>query len=284
MKFLVLGCTGMAGHMISLYLHERNHEVLGFARKKFQYVPSVSGDARDTAFLKTLIKEGKFDSVVNCVGVLNQSAEEDRERAVFLNAYLPHFLARAAEETKVQVIHLSTDCVFSGDRGGYTEEDFPDGRTFYDRTKALGELDDEKNVTLRNSIVGPDLYPGGIGLLNWFLQQHGEVDGYTKSLWTGLTTLQLAKTVEAAARVRAQGIYHMVPDSTVTKFELLELFNRHLRREPVKINPMDGVNADKSLKRTRFDFDFPVPDYETMVCELAAWMKTHKEMYPHYLP
>ena len=105
---------------------------------------------------------------------------------------------------------MSTDCVFSGKRGQYTEEDERDGKTFYDRSKALGEIEDGKNLTLRQSIVGPDIKVNGIGLLNWFMQQNGEVNGFTKAMWTGQTTLQLAMTMEVAAKEKAHGLYNSV--------------------------------------------------------------------------
>lgn len=282
LKFLVLGCNGMAGHTISLYLQERGYEVLGFDRTTSNYVRSIAGDAKDTAAMERMLSEGNFDTVINCIGILNQFAEQNKGLAVFLNAYFPHFLAEATAGTHTQVIHMSTDCVFSGRRGSYTEDDLPDGETFYDRSKALGELEDEKNLTLRNSIVGPDLHPEGIGLLNWFMQQEGEVDGYTKTIWTGQTTLQLARTMEAAALSRTHGLYNAVPDRSISKYELLKLFNRYLRNDAVTIRPAAGVRADKSLKRTRFDFDYRIPDYEQMIAELAAWMRAHKSMYPHY--
>lgn len=282
MKFFVLGCNGMAGHTISLYLHEKGHEVFGFDRVESKYVKSIAGNAFDTDTLKTIIKDGKFDTVINCIGVLNQFAEQNHALATFLNSYLPHFLAETTEGTDTQVIHMSTDCVFSGKRGSYTEDDFRDGETFYDRSKALGELEDDKNVTLRNSIVGPDINPNGIGLLNWFMHQSGEINGFTKSLWTGQTTLQLAKTMEAAALERAHGLYNTVPDTSISKYGLCMLFNKYLRNDALIIHPVDGVNADKSLKRTRFDFSYRIPDYETMVIELSEWIMEHKAMYPHY--
>ena len=282
MKFLILGCNGMAGHMISMYLKEQGHDVFGFDRSKSKYVNSVAGDARNTEFLRNLIKDGKYDSVINCIGVLNQFAENNKELAVFLNSYLPHFLADVTSGTDTQVIHMSTDCVFSGKRGSYTEDDFPDGETFYDRSKALGELCDGKNITLRNSIVGPDINENGIGLLNWFLKQSGEINGYTKAMWTGQTTLQLAKTMEVAAKEKAHGLYNTVPERSISKYDLIGLFNHYIRNDEVKINPVEGVNADKSLKRTRFEFDYLIPDYDIMVRELAEWMKVHKDMYPHY--
>jgi dTDP-4-dehydrorhamnose reductase len=283
MKFFILGCNGMAGHIISLYLKEQGHKVLGFDRIKSKIVDSVAGDAFDTEFLRKFILESKFDSVINCIGILNQFAEQNKAAASFLNSYFPHFLAEATANTDIQVIHMSTDCVFSGKHGSYTEDDFRDGATFYDRSKALGELEDDKSITLRNSIVGPDINSKGIGLLNWFLQQSGEVNGYTKAMWTGQTTLQLAKTMEMAAREKAHGLYNAVPDHSISKYDLLMLFNHYFKCDSIKINPVEGVCADKSLKRTKYDFNYLIPDYETMVAELAEWMKKHEDLYPHYI-
>lgn len=282
MKFLILGCNGMAGHLISLCLKERGHEVFGFDRFAPRFVKGVTGNAMDVAAVRELIVAGHYDSVINCIGILNRQAEEHKATASFLNAYFPHFLAEVTDGTDTQVIHMSTDCVFSGRRGGYTETDFPDGETFYDRSKALGELEDDKNITLRNSIVGPDINPEGIGLLNWFMKQQGEISGFTKSIWTGQTTLQLAKTMEAAATEKASGLYNTVPAHAVSKYDLLKLFNHYMRNDRITIHPMDGVKADKSLRRTRYDFSYIIPDYEEMVAELASWMKCHREMYPHY--
>lgn len=282
MKFLVLGSNGMAGHMISLYMKEQGHEVFGFDRSEPRYVNGVAGDAKNIDLLAQIIREGNYDSVINCIGILNQFAEQNKALATFLNAYFPHFLAEVTEGTDTQIIHMSTDCVFSGKRGEYTEDDLRDGETFYDRSKALGELEDNKNITLRNSIVGPDINPEGIGLMNWFMKQKGEINGYTKALWTGQTTLQLAKTMEVAAKEKANGLVNAVPDHCISKYDLLRLFNRYLREDSLVIHPVDGINADKSLKRTRYEFNYLIPDYEVMVAELADWIKKHKEMYPHY--
>lgn len=282
MKIFVLGVSGMAGHLIALYLQEQGHAVTGFARRRVSFVPSIAGDAADLPFLRKLILENRFDAVINCIGVLNHSAEQFKERAVYLNAYLPHFLAEVTSGTVTQVVHMSTDCVFSGKTGHYTETSLRDGETFYDRSKALGELEDEKNITLRNSIVGPDITPKGIGLLNWFMRQSGTVRGYTNAMWTGLTTLQLAKIMEKAIEQRIHGLYNMVPDHNISKYHLLGLFNHYLRNDAVVIRPFDDFIADKTLVRTRFDFMPDVPDYETMVRELSEWMRTHAELYPHY--
>ena len=282
MKFFICGCNGMAGNNISLYLQEQGHEVYGFDLRESKYIKSFAGNAFDTDTLRRVIREGHYDSVINCIGILNQFAEQNKALASFLNSYFPHFLAEVTKDTDTQVIHMSTDCVFSGRKGQYTENDFPDGETFYDRSKALGELNDEKNITLRNSIVGPDINPKGIGLLNWFMQQKGDINGYTKAMWTGQTTLQLAKTMEVAAKERAHGLYNTVPDHSISKCDLCGLFNHYLRNDAITIHPIDGVNADKSLKRTRFEFSYLIPDYETMIAEMAEWIFKHKEMYPHY--
>lgn len=283
MKFLVIGCNGMAGHIISIYLKEQGHDVTGYARKESRFVKTVIGDAADFMLLKKTVLGGNYDSVINCVGLLNQFAENDHAQAVLINGYLPHYLAKVTENTDIQVIQMSTDCVFSGKTGGYTEESIPDGMLFYDKSKAIGELEDDKNITLRCSIVGPDIKEEGIGLLNWFMKQSGTVNGFTGAIWTGQTTLQLAKTMEQAAKRRAHGLYNMVPNGVINKYELLKLFNTYIRKTPIEINPANKFIADKSLVRTRFrEFEYLIPGYEAMIEELGEWMREHRELYPHY--
>lgn len=282
MRFLILGCNGMAGHTISLYLKEQGHDVFGFDRSPSRIIESVVGDAMDASFIKELVGKNKYDTIINCIGLLNQFAERNQAGAAYLNAFFPHQLAQLTEGTDTQIIHMSTDCVFSGRKGQYTEDDFRDGTTFYDRSKALGEIENDKDLTMRQSIVGPDINSQGIGLLNWFMQQHGEVTGYIGAMWTGQTTLQLAKTMEAAAKEKAHGLYNMVPSTDISKCDLLRLFNKYIRKEKISIIPVDKMAADKSLKRTRWNFGYTIPDYETMIAELADWMRAHKNLYPHY--
>ena len=283
MKFLVLGCNGMAGHMLSLYLKEGGYEVDGFARKESPFIHTVLGDARDTGLLRNIIEKGNYRAVINCIGVLNKFAELNHEAAVFLNSYVPQFLAKITEKSATQIIHISTDCVFSGSRGCYIESDFPDGKLFYDRSKALGELDNEKDITFRMSIVGPDANEKGIGLINWFMQQQGKVKGYKNAMWTGQTTLQLAKTIEHAARQRVHGLYNMVPEDQISKYDMLVLFNQYLRSKPIEIEPEENFRTDKSLKRTNYGlFSYRIPEYEQQIRELGTWMRAHKDLYPHY--
>lgn len=282
-RFLVLGCNGMAGHMIGIYLQEQGYDVVGFAREKSKYVASVIGDVRELDKLNVIIEKGNYTTVINGIGLLNKSAERDHEAAVFLNAYLPLYLEKITRGTETQIIHISTDCVFSGERGGYGELDFPDGRLFYDRSKALGEIKNQKDVTLRSSIVGPDIKKSGIGLLNWFMQQKGKVVGYKNAIWTGQTTLQLAKTIENAAIQRVYGLYNMVPDEKISKHDLLCLFNTYIRKYPIEIEQEENFRIDKSLKRTNFElFSYKVPEYRTQVEELGDFMRRHSNLYPHY--
>lgn len=282
MKFLVLGASGMAGHIISIYLKEQGHDVIGYSRRPVLFVKSICGDARNTNRLQGIIEAGQFDAVINAIGVLNQFAENNKEMAVFLNGYLPHFLAKITEKMNTKIVHMSTDCVFSGRDGQYTETSFPDGELFYDRSKAMGELNDQKNITLRNSIVGPDINEKGIGLLNWFMKQSGEVNGYAHAMWTGLTTLQLAKVMEAAVKDNATGLVNMVYEQNISKYELLKLFNHYIRHDKLTVNAFDGFSADKTLIRTNYDFKYIIPTYDIMVYEMADWMREHKELYPHY--
>lgn len=283
MRFLVLGASGMAGHTIALYLKERGHDVAGFSRRGVPFLEKqVLGDARDEGLLREALGEEAFDVVINCVGVLNSFAEADPEGAAYLNGELPHVLARITEGTPTRVFHMSTDCVFAGNTGPYTEGSVPDGESVYDRTKAEGELDDAKNLTFRNSIVGPDMDPRGIGLLNWFMAQEGPVGGYTRAVWTGLTTLELAKAMERAAGEGVSGLVNMVPEGSISKHDLLCLFNEHLRGGRVRIEGDPSLALDKTLVRTNFDSSFRPAPYGRQVAEMASWIRAHGGLYPHY--
>jgi dTDP-4-dehydrorhamnose reductase len=282
MKILVLGVSGMAGHTIALYFQERGHDVIGFSTTPFNYCKNILGNVFDFDPLKKhLLLEG-YDAVINCIGILNQSAEDNRSNAVYLNSYLPHLIVDAINNTPTRLIHMSTDCVFAGNTGPYSENNLPDGTTFYDRTKALGEVVDDKNLTFRNSIIGPDMKEYGIGLFNWFMKQKGEIKGYKKAIWTGVTTLTLAKAMEKAIEDNLTGLYNLVNNTTISKYDLLKLFNKELRDNQIQINEENKFIIDKTLINTRTDFDFIVPSYENMVLEMKEWIDTHPNFYNHY--
>jgi dTDP-4-dehydrorhamnose reductase len=272
----------MAGHTISIYFKEAGHDVTAFSRSKVDYCKNVNGDITDFDNLKKLINEGQYDAIINAIGVLNQNAEDHKSNAVLLNSYLPHFLSDTTKEMKTRVIHMSTDCVFIGKTGGYSETSFRDGETFYDRSKALGELENTKDLTFRNSIIGPDMSERGIGLFNWFMKQEGQINGFTKAIWTGVTTLTLAKAMEQALKENLTGLYNLVNYETISKYELLKLFNKYMKDGQIEILPSDNLSLDKSLINNRTDFSFKVPSYEAMVAEMKEWIDNHKDLYPHY--
>lgn len=282
MKVLVLGGTGMAGHTISMYFKEAGHDVTAFSRSKVEYCNNINGDITDFPNLKKIIIEGQYDAIINAIGILNQDAEDNKSTAVLLNSYLPHFLSDTTKDMKTKIIHMSTDCVFSGKTGGYSETSFRDGETFYDRSKALGELENNKDLTFRNSIIGPDMSERGIGLFNWFMKQEGQINGFAKAIWTGVTTLTLAMAMEQALKENLTGLYNLVNNETISKYELLNLFNKYMKNNEIEILPSDNLSLDKSLINNRTDFSFEVPSYETMVAEMKEWIDKYSEFYPHY--
>ena len=283
MKILVLGCNGMAGHLISLYFKEKGHEVVGFARQQSQLLDStIIGDASDMALIKQVIEEGNYDAVINCIGLLNQFAENNKAMAVLLNGYLPHYLVELTKDTKTRILHMSTDCVFAGNDGPYYEDTLPNGASFYDRSKAMGEFNNDKDLTFRNSIIGPDVKASGIGLFNWFMKQEGPIGGFTGAIWTGVTTYTLAQAMEAALKENLTGLYNLVNNTSINKFDLCSLFNKYFRAGEVEINPNDKLQLDKTLKCTRTDFSFHVPSYEQQIKDMREWVDAHPSLYPHY--
>lgn len=282
MKILVLGASGMAGHVISLYFKEQGYDVTGFTRRPILFCKNIIGDGMKLEEVKAAILGDDFDIVINAIGVLNQDAEDHKSTAVMLNGFLPHFIADTLKESKTKLIHMSTDCVFAGNTGPYYEDSFPDGKIFYDRSKAIGEVNDDKNLTFRNSIVGPDINEKGIGLFNWFMKQEDSINGFAGAIWTGVTTLTLAKAMEEAVKQNLTGLYNLVNNESISKFDLCSLFNKYFRNGKIIINPSDKLRLDKSLRHRRTDFSFVVPSYEQQIKEMADWVNTHKEFYPHY--
>jgi dTDP-4-dehydrorhamnose reductase len=282
MRFLILGATGMAGHTIAIYLKEKGHIVTTLTRTGFPYCENIIGDVKDLNLLTKLVKTNNYDAVINCIGILNAEAEANKHEAVFLNSYIPHFLSDLTKDSKTKIIHMSTDCVFSGKTGDYSERSLRDGVTFYDRSKALGEIENNKDLTFRNSIIGPDMNNNGIGLFNWFMKQEGTIKGYSKAIWTGVTTLTLAKAMEKAVENNLVGLYNLVNANTISKYELLKLFNEYFKNNRLEINKSEIVTLNKSLVNNRKDFDFIVPTYEEMIKEMQEWIENHKGLYPHY--
>lgn len=280
-KILVLGSTGMAGHTITLYFCEKGYDVTAFSNTPFKYCKNIVGDAFDEKLMRKIIVEGNYDVIINCIGLLNKTCDLFPEKAVYLNSFLPHYIVSLTRNLKTKYIHMSTDCVFSGKTGPYFENSFKDGETFYDKTKSLGEVDDNKNLTFRNSIVGPDMNISGIGLFNWFMKQSGTISGFGSVMWTGVTTLTLAKAMEKAIEEDITGIYNLVNNESISKFDLLNEFKEAFNKN-INIIRNDDLKIAKTLVNTRKDFSFVVPSYHQMVMEMAEWVFKHKELYQHY--
>lgn len=283
MKLLVLGAGGMAGHMIVLRLSELGHDVVGIARRRLEFCRNIVLDITNENELKSILDQERFDAVINAAGILPGSIEKDPANGIWINSYFPHALSKMTACLPTRIIHLSTDCVFSGqtDRA-YSESAVPDSRTLYGKSKLLGELSDNKNLTFRTSIIGPDINENGRGLFHWFMRQSGQVGGYTQAIWSGVSTLTLADAIAAALSQNLTGLYQLTNNEPISKYQLLGLFNR-LRSVPVKIERDDSVVMNRSLRCTRTGFDFRVPGYEQMTEEIGKWMSGHKEYYPYYL-
>jgi dTDP-4-dehydrorhamnose reductase len=282
MKFLVLGATGMAGHTIAVYLKEQGHEVTALSRKSFPYCENIIADVTNLNLIGEIITKGNYDAVINCIGILNQDAETNKHQAILLNSYLPHYLSHITKDSLTKIIQMSTDCVFSGKTGNYNESSLRDGESFYDRSKALGEIENKKDLTFRNSIIGPDMNKDGVGLFNWFMKQIEEINGYTKAIWTGVTTLTLAKAMEKATKENLVGVFNLVNNDSISKYEMLKFFNKHFKANRIIINKSDSLSLNKSLVNNRKDFNYIVPSYEDMIIEMKEWVESHKELYPHY--
>ena len=279
-KVLIIGSKGMAGHILYHYLkNNTDFSVIDIARGKEFHTPVYELDVTDFSALKGVILGERPDVIVNCIGILNQDAEDHPDKAVLLNSYLPHFLAQAGTEIGCKVIHISTDCVFNGKKGGYTESSEKDGYGFYSQTKALGELNYKDHLTIRTSIIGPELKSNGIGLFHWFMQQTGTIKGYTEAFWTGVTTLELAKAITEAINQDVSGLHHLVNDHKISKYDLTTLFKQTFNKDSINIEPYDGYKVDKSLIKTNDTFQYTVPSYSIMIEEMAEWIKNNGHLY-----
>lgn len=282
MNVLVLGAGGMAGHVVSIYLRENGFEVDTLSARHRLDEETYLIDVIDVKKLTELLDSKKYDVIVNCIGLLVKQSEARKDLAAYLNAYLPHFLENNYKGAKTRIVHLSTDCVFSGENPPYKEDSKYDGESFYDRSKALGEVINDKDLTFRMSIIGPDMNEAGVGLFNWFYKQTGEISGYTTAIWSGITTIELAKGIKLAIEQNLTGLYHLVPQTNISKYDLLELFKEVFGRDDIDIKPANDVKLDKTLLNTRKDFSFEVADYKVMIEEMRDWIAGHQDIYQHY--
>lgn len=278
-KILVIGIKGMAGHVIFNSLPKLgNYEVYGVARN----VPSTDRifnlDVSNTVELKKII-DLDFDVVINCIGILNKDAEDNPHKAIWFNSYFPHLLESYTKNTKTKVISISTDCVFSGKKGNYTETDFRDGEGFYATSKAMGELTNDKDLTIRTSIIGPELNKEGIGLFHWFMKQNDLVSGYSHAFWSGITTVELAKVIHQTIQQEIKGLLIVAGSPKIDKYSLLKLFNSIFRNNSLTVTENSNYKVDKSMYSSRNDFRYSMPEYKEMIQEMKHWVDEYNSNY-----
>lgn len=278
-KVLIIGSKGMAGHMIKEYFTQKGYDVYGTFREKEEKNLEANEfylDAFDKEKLEEILKKVKPDFVINCIGILNQFAENNPDIAIYVNGYFPHYLDRLSEKYGYKLIHITTDCVFSGKKGNYTEDDFRDADSYYGRSKAIGEVNNNRTLTFRTSIIGPDINKDGIGLFNWFMKQEGKIRGYSNVFWSGVTTLELAKAIEASFSQNISGLIHLVNNEKISKYDLLKLFSKYMNKD-IEIEKYEDYFSDKSLIRTKKEFNYKVPKYEKMIEELSEWIEINNK-------
>ena len=228
------------------------------------------------------IQELSPNLIINCIGVLIEQCNHDMIRAIKLNALLPHKLQKLADKIGCQLIQMSTDCVFSGRKQeSYIETDEKDGLDTYAKTKGLGEVLNDRHLTLRTSVIGPELKEDGNELFNWFMAQTGEIEGYTQAFWSGVSSLELAKVVKWAIDNDIKGLYHVTNGKPISKYELLSLMKKHTQSQ-VAINPTDEYKVDKSFVDSRQEINFKIPSYDEMIFNMVELIKAEEHLYSHY--
>ncbi len=261
-RVLVIGASGMLGSTL-FRAFSRDPDLLTFgsvreasAKRHFApelhdaLIPNVHLDGESG--LLTAFALAKPDVAVNCIGIIKQLPNaNDHLESLAINATLPHRLAKYCDATGARLVHFSTDCVFSGKQGNYREEDFPDAYDLYGRSKLLGEVAYENSVTLRTSIIGHEL-DRSKSLVDWFLSQSGEVKGFTKAVFSGLPTIEVARVVKeyVIPNVNLSGLFHLSVDP-INKYDLLNLVASTYGKS-INITPDDKLVIDRSLNSDRF--------------------------------
>ncbi len=261
-KVLVLGATGMLGNaVLRLFAQSAGYEVVGSARSTSAlglFPANLSGrlicgvDVENMDSLISLFTKTRPDVVINCIGLVKQLADaNDPLAAIPINALLPHRLARLCGMAGARLIHMSTDCIFSGAKGRYTEADESDAKDLYGRSKYLGEVDYPNAITLRTSIIGHEL-SGAHSLVGWFLAQQVSARGFRRAIFSGLPTVELARIIldHVIPHRELHGVYH-VSAEPINKFDLLSLIAKAYGKN-IDIAPDDKLVIDRSLDSSRF--------------------------------
>ncbi|NOT64920.1 MAG: SDR family oxidoreductase [Methylotenera sp.] len=262
MRVLVLGASGMLGNAVMrLFEQSPEHQVFGSIRSpsalcllpKSLHPNIITGiDVENLDSLTHLFASVHPDVVINCIGLVKQLAEADDPLAALpINAILPHRLARLCAVANARLVHMSTDCVFSGSKGMYAEADFSDAYDLYGRSKYLGEVDYPNAITLRTSIIGHEL-GGARSLIGWFLAQKGSVKGFKRAIFSGLPTVEIARIIRdyVIPHPELHGLHH-VSAEPINKYDLLQLVAKVYGKK-IEIIPNDNFVIDRSLDSSQF--------------------------------
>jgi len=284
MRILILGGDGMLGHQLVKSLSSR-HDARVTVRQRLSAYKDFKLFSAENAYegvemgsmdrLIDVLGEFRPEAVVNAVGIVKQrSTAKESVPSLEINSLFPHRLAGLCKAADIRMVHMSTDCVFSGRKGRYQEEDLSDAEDLYGRTKYLGEVYESHCVTLRTSIIGKELSRKQ-GLLEWFLSQWGSVQGFRNALFSGFTTLELSRIIEKILTEHPEkgGLYHVSSDA-ISKFDLLTLIKRKMGLR-IDIIPAEEPRLDRSLDSTRFrrEFHYTPPTWEEMIEELSGSLK-----------
>jgi dTDP-4-dehydrorhamnose reductase len=277
-KILVLGVTGMLGHKLFFKLSENeSFDVFGTVRglggleKVFpgQYMSKIRRDVDANNFDSVIraLAAIQPDIVINCIGLIKQlPIASDPLNAITVNAQLPHRISLICRTAGARMIHLSSDCVFSGAKGNYSETDFPDADDYYGRTKLLGEVTYPHCVTIRTSIIGHELN-GKWGLVEWFLSQKDRVNGFTKAIFPGFPTLEIARIINdfIIPQPNLSGLYH-ASAQPISKYDLLKLVAR-IYQKNIEILPHSDMTSDRSLDSQKFQKEsgYSPPCWEELI-------------------
>jgi len=274
-KVLILGSSGLIGSTLYKFLRKKNDLVVfGTARNinmgsDTSLIGNVDFLNIDNSF--NFISEIAPSIVINCVGITKHSMHYNKIGDVsFLNSMLPHFLSDLSNIFNFKLIHISSDCVFDGQRGNYSELDLPDSKDLYGKSKFLGELDGRsRNITIRTSTIGHENLTK-YGLLEWFLNQHGSCNGFSKAFFSGLTTIELANILYKYFIFddSVSGLYNLAGPK-INKFDLLKIIARVYKKD-IEIKEDQTFCIDRSLNASKFNnkFGYPVKEWDLMVREM----------------
>ena len=269
MKVVVFGANGMAGHTITKYLRLQGYTVTTVARSIADIHLNIENIAHTEQTITERLQD--YDFAVNCVGLLVKDSIARPDRAVIINSWFPNMLARVYKNTRTRVIHLSTDCVFDGRDGPYLEDAVHTEMNAYGRSKSLGEIVNDKDVTFRMSIIGTELKDNGTGLLHWALTTpQQELPGWENAEWNGVTTLTLAKCIDNyMQKPDFTGVYHLVNNSvSINKYELLTLINQVFDLKKTVVRTTGPKPVNKILVDSRQLRDFGIKSYHEQLVEL----------------